>query len=76
MSQALEQRLGQAAEGARGHEQQHVAYDRLVTVFAEVFGLQISEGALVAAVARLGNKLAPAAAAIATEVRAAARDGS
>ncbi len=58
------------------HEQHHVAYDRLVTVFAEVFDLRISEGALVAAVARLGDKLAPAAAAIAREVRAAAVVGS
>ncbi|MHB8577141.1 MAG: IS66 family transposase, partial [Dehalococcoidia bacterium] len=58
------------------HEQQHVAYDRLVTLFADVFGLQISEGALVAAVARLGAKLTPAATAIAAEVRAAAVVGS
>ncbi|MHB8577683.1 MAG: IS66 family transposase [Dehalococcoidia bacterium] len=58
------------------HEQQHVAYDRLVTLFADVFGLQISEGALVAAVARLGIRLTPAATAIATEVRAAAVVGS
>lgn len=54
------------------HEQHHVAYDRLVTLFGEVFGLRISEGALVAAVGRLGAKLAPAAAAIADEVRTAA----
>src|SRR5207237_89549 len=58
------------------HEQQHVAYDRLVMLFAEVFGLVISEGALVAAVARLGAKLEPTAAAIADEVRAAAVVGS
>jgi len=58
------------------HEQHHVAYDRLVTLFAEVFGLVISEGALVAAVARLGTKLAPAAADIAAAVRAAAVVGS
>jgi transposase len=58
------------------HEQHHVAYDRLVTLFGEVFGLAISEGALVAAVARLGTKLATAAAAIADEVRAAAVVGS
>lgn len=58
------------------HEQHHVAYDRLVTLFAEVFGLRISEGALVAAVARLGAKLAPEAATIAAEVRAAAVVGS
>jgi len=58
------------------HEQHHVAYDRLVTVFADVFDLAISEGALVAAVARLGTKLAPAAAQIADAVRAADVVGS
>ena len=58
------------------HDQHHVAYDRLVTVFAEVFGLRISEGALVAAVARLGTKLAPDAAVIAQAVRDAAVVGS
>jgi transposase len=54
------------------HEQHHVAYDRLVTLFAEVFGLRLSEGAVVAAVGRLGTALVPQAAAIADEVRAAA----
>lgn len=58
------------------HEQHHVAYDRLVTLFAEVYGLAISEGALVAAVARLGARLLPAAEAIAAEVRAAPVVGS
>ncbi|HEY8742956.1 MAG TPA: IS66 family transposase [Chloroflexota bacterium] len=58
------------------HEQQHVAYARLVTLFAEVFGLQLSEGALVAAVARLGAKLAPDAETIARDVRAAPVVGS
>lgn len=58
------------------HEQHHVAYDRLVTLCAEVFGLTLSEGALVGAVARLGAQLEPAAAAIAAEVRAAAVVGS
>ncbi len=58
------------------HEQHHLAYDRLVTVFAEVFGLQISEGALVAAVARLGTRLAPEAQAITAAVRAAPVVGS
>ena len=58
------------------HEQQHIAYDRLVTVFWEVFGLRISEGALVAAVGRLGTALLPQAEAIAAEVRAAAVVGS
>ncbi len=67
---------GIVALAALLHEQHHLAYDRLVTVFAEVFGLRISEGALVAAVARLETRLAPVAAAIATEVRVAAVVGS
>ena len=54
------------------HEQHHLAYERLVTLFWEVFGLHISEGALVAAVGRLGAKLGPQAEAIAEEVRTAA----
>lgn len=54
------------------HEQHHVAYDRLVTLFAEVFGLRISEGALVAAVGRLGTALVPQAEVIADAVRSAA----
>ena len=58
------------------HEQHHVAYDRLVTLFAEVLGLAISEGALVAAVARLGTKLAPEAETIADVVRMAPVVGS
>jgi transposase len=58
------------------HEQHHVAYDRLVTLFAEVFGLRLSAGALVAAVARLGTKLAPQAEQIADAVRAADVVGS
>jgi transposase len=58
------------------HEQHHVAYDRLVTLFGEVCGLAISEGALVAAVARLGTKLVPAAEEIAAVVRAAPVVGS
>jgi transposase len=54
------------------HEQHHVAYDRLVTLFSEVFGLRISEGALVGAVGRLGSALLPQAEALAEEVRSAA----
>jgi transposase len=54
------------------HEQHHVAYDRLVTLFAEVFELRLSEGALVAAVGRLGKALVPQAETIADEVRSAA----
>lgn len=65
-----------AALAALLHEQHHVAYDRLVTLLAEVFELAISEGALVAAVARLGTTLASEAEAIAAEVRAAAVVGS
>ena len=47
-----------------------------MTLFAEVFGLSISEGALVAAVARLGETVGPMAEAIAAEVRAAPVVGS
>lgn len=58
------------------HEEQHVAYERLVALLADLFGLTISEGALVAAVGRLGQALAPAAEAIAAEVRSAPVIGS
>lgn len=58
------------------HEQHHVAYARLGQVFADVFGLQVSEGTLVAAVGELGQALQPAAAAIAEAVRQAPVIGS
>ena len=58
------------------HEEHHVAYARLVEVFAGLFGLTVSEGALVEAVGRLGQALVPVAAAIAEEVRTAPVIGS
>jgi transposase len=64
------------ATAALLHEEHHVAYARLVEVFRGLFGLDISEGAVVEAVGRLGQTLLPAAAAIAAEVRAAPVVGS
>ena len=64
------------ASAARRHEEHHGAYVRLVEVFAGVFGLRLSEGALVEAVGRLGQALRPAAAAIAEAVRTATVIGS
>jgi transposase len=64
------------ATAALLHEEHHVAYARLVDVFAGLFGLTVSEGALVEAVGRLGQALVPAAAAIADEVRTATVIGS
>jgi transposase len=64
------------ATAALLHEEHHVAYARLVEVFAGLFGLRVSEGALVEAVGRLGQALVPAAAVIADEVRTAAVIGS
>ncbi len=64
------------ATAALLHEEHHVAYARLVEVCAGLFGLCISEGALVEAVGRLEQALLPAAATIAGEVRAAAVIGS
>lgn len=58
------------------HEEHHVAYARLVDLFGGVFGLQVSEGALVAAVGRLGEALRPAAEAIGEEVRTSPVVGS
>lgn len=58
------------------HEEHHVAYARLVTLLDEVCGLTVSEGTLVAAVARLGQALVPQAEAIGEEVRQAAFIGS
>jgi transposase len=57
------------ATAALLHEEHHVAYARLGEVFAAVFGVCLSEGALVEAVGRLEQALVPAAAAIAAEVR-------
>ncbi len=58
------------------HEEHHVAYARLVELFAGLFGLRVSEGALVEATGRLEQALVPAADAIAAEVREAAVIGS
>jgi transposase len=58
------------------HDAHHVAYARLVTLLGELFGLQVSEGTLVAAVARLGQALVPQAEAIGEAVRQAAFIGS
>lgn len=51
------------------HEQHHVGYDRLATLVEEYGGVRLSEGALVAAVQRVAAALAPAAQAIAQQVR-------
>jgi transposase len=64
------------ATAALLHDEHHVAYARLVEVFGGVFGLAVSEGALVEAVSRLGHALLPQADAIAEEVRTAAVIGS
>lgn len=64
------------ATAALLHEEHHVAYARLVAVLGGLFGVAISEGALVEAVGRLGQSLLPAAAVIAEEVRTAPVIGS
>lgn len=64
------------ATAALLHEEHHVAYARLVEVFAGLFGLRMSEGALVEAVGRLGQRLRPQAEAIAEAVRTAPVIGS
>lgn len=58
------------------HEEQHVAYARLVRVLRDLFGLEVSEGTVVAAVGRLGQALVPAAEAVGDAVRQAAFIGS
>lgn len=58
------------------HEEHHVAYARMADLFRDAFGLRISEGALVAAVGRLGVALQPTAEVIAEEVRTAPVVGS
>lgn len=52
------------------HEVHHVAYARLATLLAEVFGLTVSPGSLVALVQRTGAALRPDADAIGDQVRA------
>jgi len=64
------------ATAALLHEEHHVAYARLVELFADLAGLQLSEGTLVEAVGRLGQALRPAAELIAAEVRASPVVGS
>jgi len=64
------------ATAALLHEEHHVAYARLVEVFAGLFGVHLSEGALVEAVGRLGQALRPRAEMIAEEVRASPVIGS
>jgi transposase len=64
------------ATAAYLHEEHHVAYARLVRVLADLCGLQVSEGTVVAAVGRLGQALVPAADAIGEAVRQAAFIGS
>ena len=64
------------ATAAYLHDEHHVAYARLVRLLADLCGLQVSEGTLVAAVGRLGQALVPAAEAIGAEVRQAAFIGS
>ena len=58
------------------HEEQHVADARVVAVRSGVFGVPVSEGALVEAVGRRNRALIPQAAAIADAVRQAAVIGS
>jgi transposase len=64
------------ATAALLHEEHHIAYTRLVAVFAGLFGVRLSEGALVEAVGRLGQALRPHAEQIAAEVRASPVIGS
>jgi transposase len=65
-----------AASAAYLHEEQHLAYARLVTLYQELFGLRISEGSLVALVSQVGTALRPAADAIAAMVCASPVIGS
>jgi len=58
------------------HEQHHVGYDRLATLLGELYGLAVSEGALVAAVQRVAGVLEPEALTIAQQVRGSAVVGS
>ena len=52
------------------HHGHHLSHERLAATCASVFGLAISEGAIANALARLGERLGPAAAAIGADVRA------
>lgn len=57
------------------HEEHHVAYARVVEVLSGVFGVRMSEGALVAAVGRLNRALIPQAAVIGSVETSARVDG-
>jgi transposase len=58
------------------HEQQHVGYARLARLGWELWQLRVSQGALVNALQRVAQRLAPQAAAIAEQVRASPVIGS
>jgi transposase len=58
------------------HEQQHVGYARLARLAWELWHLRVSQGALVNALGRVAQRLAPQAAAIREQVRASPILGS
>jgi transposase len=58
------------------HERHHVSYERLVEVCRDVFGLQISEGGIDAALQRLAERARPTYDAIGAQVRAGPVIGS
>ena len=58
------------------HEVQHVSYERLQLLCAEVFHLHLSQGAIAHALARTAQRLEPAAEAIKKQVRASPVIGS
>jgi transposase len=58
------------------HERHHVSYERLAEVCRDLFGLQISEGGIDAALRRLAERARPTYEAIGAEVRAGPVIGS
>jgi len=58
------------------HEVQHVSYERLAELCADVFGLHLSPGAIAGALARTAQRLEPRAEAIKEQVRASPVLGS
>src|SRR3954467_5079111 len=58
------------------HERHHVGYERLVEICRDLFGLQISEGAIDNALRRLAERARPTYEAIGAEVRAGPVIGS
>ncbi len=58
------------------HEVQHVSYERLEALCADLFGLRLSPGAIAHGLARTAERLAPQAAAIKEQVRASPVIGS